>query len=129
MATPAPKPQQAASTDRTGDWPAPATVDLFYLDAPARPEDGLYTEWLETVRADSAKTLWLICENETALRDLEDASPAVARKTRVLLDLLRSSFRSHETITRKIIMNPTSTQNRQRMKKALEAAGRLKVGC
>lgn len=90
----------------------------YYSDALPRPEDKLYTQWLEIARADAA----------SADENLRDCERVLAERGKAqdpcdlaaLVRLLRRQAADNRAIALEIIRDPDGVLSRDRMQRALE---------
>jgi len=98
--------------------PAEETVNLFYLDAPARPGDTLYTQWLNMARRSQAELLITILMNDNVVAAGDTSQMSCNLES--INQLLRNRYKSDDSQTRAIYANPENVRYRRLMQTVVD---------
>lgn len=106
--------------------PDPRSALLFYADAPARPGDELYAEWLAELRSAQAEVMAQILRFDKLIadnggEDLPDLLAAGVSASR-LCELLRERYLETDEISRAIIASPDAERSRELMRRVVAGA-------
>lgn len=105
--------------------PDPRSALLFYADAPARPGDALYAEWLAELRSAQADMMSQILRLDKLVADNSGGDPpdllTVGVSATRLCALLRERYLETDEISRAIIASPDAERSRELMRRVVDA--------